>query len=134
MPLNSADKKSIIAYRIEKSANTMTEAKDNAQMGHWSLVANRLYYSVFHMAAALLLDQGIHFKSHAGAMRAIGLHFVTKGLLTQEEGKLISKLEGMRNTGDYDDLFDWKEEQILPLFEPAQQLLVNMRKLITLIT
>ena len=133
MPLNIADKQSIIAYRIEKSGNTMTEAEDNAKLGHWSLVANRLYYSLFHMAAALLLDKGIHFRSHAGAIRAIGLHFVTKGLLSTEEGKLISRLEGMRNTGDYDDLFDWKEEQIMPLFEPTRQLLANMRKLITLI-
>ena len=133
MPLNIANKQSIIAYRIEKSGNTMTEAEDNAKLGHWSLVANRLYYSLFHMAAALLLDKGIHFRSHAGAIRAIGLHFVTKGLLSTEEGKLISRLEGMRNTGDYDDLFDWKEEQIMPLFEPTRQLLANMRQLITLI-
>ena len=111
----------------------MTEAEDNAKLGHWSLVANRLYYSLFHMAAALLLDKGIHFRNHAGAIRAIGLHFVTKGLLSTEEGKLISRLEGMRNTGDYDDLFDWKEEQIMPLFEPTRQLLANMRQLITLI-
>lgn len=62
MPLNLTDKKSIIAYRIEKSGHTMTEAEDNAKLGHWSLVANRLYYTLFHMASALLLDKGIHFK------------------------------------------------------------------------
>lgn len=47
MPLNIDDKKSIIEYRIEKSALTMIEAKDNAKLGHWNLVSNRLYYSMF---------------------------------------------------------------------------------------
>ena len=55
MPLNIDDKKSIIEYRIEKSALTMIEAKDNAKLGHWNLVANRLYYSMFYMIAALFL-------------------------------------------------------------------------------
>jgi uncharacterized protein (UPF0332 family) len=77
MPLNIDDKKSIIKYRVEKSASTMIEAKDNAKLGHWNLVANRLYYALFYMIAALLLDKDIQFKSHAGAIRAIGLHFVS---------------------------------------------------------
>ena len=55
MPLNIDDKKNIIKYRAEKSASTMIEAKDNANLGHWNLVANRLYYALFYMIAALLL-------------------------------------------------------------------------------
>lgn len=132
MPLNIDDKKSIIEYRIEKSALTMIEAKDNAKLGHWNLVANRLYYSMFYMIAALLLDKDIQFKSHAGAIRAIGLHFVTKGLLTPKDGSLLSHLQSMRSSGDYDDLFDWTEEKIAPMFEPTQALLDKMKQLITL--
>ena len=110
----------------------MIEAKDNAKLGHWNLVANRLYYSMFYMIAALLLDKDIQFKSHAGAIRAIGLHFVTKGLLTHEDGSLLSHLQSMRSSGDYDDLFDWTEEKIAPMFEPTQALLDKMKQLITL--
>ena len=133
MALNFTDKKSIIVYRIEKSRQTMVEAHDCANLLHWSLAANRLYYALFHMASALLLDKGISFKSHAGAIRAIGLHFVSNGLLTKEEGTLIAKLQGMRNSGDYDDLFDWTETQVVPLFEPTQALLDKMQELITLV-
>ena len=108
----------------------MIEAKDNAQLKHWNLVANRLYYAMFYMVAALLLDKGIHFKSHAGAIRAVGLHFVSKGLLAPEEGRPISRLQSMRSSGDYDDLFDWTEEKITPLFEPTEQLLEKIHNLI----
>ncbi len=132
MPLESADKKSIIAYRIERAEATMVEAEDNAKLKHWNLAANRLYYSVFHMTSALLLDKGIHFKSHAGAIRALGLHFVTKGLMTSEDGRLVSRLQNMRSSGDYDDLFDWSEEDVAPMFEPTKTLISKIKNLITL--
>ena len=132
MPLNIDDKKSIIKYRVEKSASTMIEAKDNAKLGHWNLVANRLYYALFYMIAALLLDKDIQFKSHAGAIRAIGLHFVSKGLLTPEDGILISRLQSMRSSGDYDDLFNWTEGKVAPMFEPTEALLDKMKQMITL--
>lgn len=38
----------------------------------------------------------------------------------------------MRQSGDYDDLFDWAEEDILPLFEPTERLLEKISALITL--
>ena len=56
MALTIDEKKAIIAYRIQKSAQTMIEARDNASLKHWSLAANRLYYALFHMASALLVD------------------------------------------------------------------------------
>ena len=36
----------------------MIEARDNAKMKHWRLAANRLYYALFHIASALLVDKG----------------------------------------------------------------------------
>ena len=49
MALTIDEKKAIIAYRMQKSAQTMIEARDNASMKHWSLVASRLCYALFHM-------------------------------------------------------------------------------------
>ena len=132
MPLTLDNKRDIILYRIEKSKLTMNEARDNAALQHWNLVANRLYYALFYMVAALLLDRGIHFKSHAGAIRAVGLHFVSKGVLSPEEGRLISRLQSMRSSGDYDDLFDWTEEKVRPMFQPVDELLEKLRGLISL--
>lgn len=63
MALTIDDKKAIIAYRIQKSESAMIEARDNARLGHWNLVANRLYYAVFHLATALLIDKGYSTKS-----------------------------------------------------------------------
>ena len=44
MALSIDEKKAIIAYRIQKASTVLVEAKDNARLEHWNLVANRLYY------------------------------------------------------------------------------------------
>lgn len=46
------------------------------------------------------------------------LNFISKGLLTKEEGHLHSRLLQNRVTGDYNDFFDFASEDILPLLEP----------------
>lgn len=71
-------------------------------------------------------------KTHNGVICIIGQEFVSKGLLTSEDGKLISRLQHMRQSGDYDDLFDWTEADILPYFDPTECLLQKMSDLIVL--
>ena len=46
--LTSEERKALVAYRIEKAKAVLVEARDNARLGHWSLVGNRLYYAVYH--------------------------------------------------------------------------------------
>ena len=126
------DKRAIIAYRSEKADAVMIEARDNAKLGHWTLAANRLYYAVFHIATALLIDKSLTAKSHAGVIRILCKEFVLRGLLDQADSRLISRLQNMRNSGDYDDLFDWTEEDVGPLIEPTETLIKKIRSLISL--
>lgn len=128
--LSAEDRKLIIEYRIEKAFKALQESKDNASMGHWTLSANRLYYAAYYMASALLISRELMVKSHAGVILCIGRDFVQKGLLSGEDGRLLSNLQRMRLTGDYDDMFDWTEDDIKPLFEPTEDLLKKMQSLI----
>ena len=132
MAMTADDKRAIIAYRLQKAGQVMIEARDNARLGHWSLVANRLYYALFHAGSALVMDKGYSIKSHAGLICLLGQEFVSKGLLTKEDAKLVSRLFNMRQTGDYDDFDDWEEQDILPLFDRAEALLAKIKGLIML--
>lgn len=95
------------------------------------ITASRLYYAAYYMASALLVDKSITARSHSGVIHIIGSEFVKKDLLTKEEGRLISRLFGMRQSGDYDDLFDWTEE-VQPYFDKTKAFLKRMEDLITL--
>lgn len=130
MTLIPEDRLSLINYRKERAYATILEAKDVAALRHWNLLANRLYYAVFYAQIALLISQGLNTFSHSGVKQLIGLHYVKTGLLTKDEGKLLGKLFSMRQTGDYEDHYDWEQEDVEPLI-PKVEDLVN--KIISLI-
>lgn len=132
MGLTLDEKKAILNYRIQKAEKALVEAMDNANLEHWNLVANRLYYAVFYMASALLIDKGFTAKSHNGVFCILGQEFIRKDLLNREDAKLASRLQNMRQSGDYDDMFDWTEEDVLPLFDKTKELIQKMKELISL--
>jgi len=128
--LKDEERQDLINYRIEKAYRVLQEAKDNADLRHWNLAGNRLYYSVFHMCQALLLSEGDTIRRHAGMIHKIGLDFITTGRLDRRYGRLISRLYELRQSGDYDDKFDATEEEIMPYFEQVEQLLEVLRHII----
>ena len=130
MTLDPLSRQNIINYRRERSFATFKEAEFVVQAQFWNLIANRLYYALFYMCEALLLSHGIPVNSHAGIMRMMSLHFVKEGKLSYDDGKLLSRLFRMRQTGDYNDLFYWTQEEILPLFPLVENLIHKIDALI----
>lgn len=130
--LTIEEKVSIIQYRRQKAYANLNEAKEVAKLGFWNLVGNRLYYAAFHMASALLLDKGLMAKSHSGIIHLIGSQFVAKNLLGREYGRLSSRLYELRQSGDYDDLYDATEEEVIPYIQKTNDFLLEMEKMITL--
>ncbi len=116
---------------MEKSHKSFEEAKAISKLGYWNLTGNRLYYCVFHMASALLLDKGLSAKTHAGVIHLIGEKFITAGLLDRTYGRLFSRLYELRQSGDYDDMYDATEEEVTPYFGKVSQFIADMERLIT---
>lgn len=130
MTLTPDDRTAIIEYRIERSHKALEEAEYVARGGFWNLAANRLYYSAFYICEALLLKNQIATTSHAGVSRMMNMHFVRTGKIDVEDGRLLGNLFRMRQTGDYDDLSDWSEDEIRPIFPKVLNLLSKIEKLI----
>lgn len=129
MGLTDEERDALIQYRLTKAQEVFKEATDVANLGHWNLTVNRLYYAVFHACSSLLLTKGHTARTHSGVIHLILLEFVKTNILTKDEGVLISTLFNMRNTGDYDDLFDWTEDEVVPLIEPVKSLLRKLGNL-----
>ena len=126
MGITEDEKQDLIKYRIAKSQEVFQEALDVASLNHWNLAVNRLYYAVFHLCSAILLKDGHNARTHNGIIRMMMLHYVKTSLLSTEEGELITSLFNMRQSGDYDDLFDWTRIQIEPMIEPTKALLTKL--------
>jgi len=93
----------LVKYRIDRAKETLSEAELLAKESYYNAAANRLYYACFYAASALLINNGITSSSHAGVKTMLGLHFVSKGLLSIEQGKTFSRLFEIRHSSDYDD-------------------------------
>lgn len=130
--LSIDEKKAIIDYRRQKAYDNLNEAKEVAKLGFWNLAGNRLYYSAFHMASALLLDKGFTARTHSGVIHLIGSQFIAKGHLDKSYGRLFSRLFELCQSGDYDDLYDATEDEVLPYVERTLVFITDMEKLITL--
>lgn len=130
MTLSPTDRQAIIDYRLEKGLKTLAEAKYVAKGEFWSLTANRLYYATFYVCEALLIKNHIEATTHAGVSRMINLHYVSTGILSVEDGHLLRNLFRMRQTGDYDDLTDWDEADIVPIFAKAESLIHRLADLV----
>jgi len=128
--LSEESKKDLIRYRVERSYQILQEAKDNAQLGHWNLAGNRLYYAVFHMCQALLLSEGESVRRHAGMIHKIGMDFIANGKLDRSYGRLITRLFELRQSGDYDEQYNASEEEVMPYFKQVESLLSAMEKLL----
>ena len=130
MKLKSKDRKKLVEVRIQKAKETLEEVKGNIGLGYWRVAANRLYYASFYAASALLIKHEITAHTHAGVINQLSLHFVSKGIISMEQGKLHKHLFELRQSGDYDDWIYIEEEDVLPFIEPVEQFIAEIEKLI----
>jgi hypothetical protein len=89
-----------------------------------------LYYAAFYAVIALLLIENYDGLTHDGTRSQFNLKFIKDGKIQKDFGKLYSKLFDWRQKGDYGDLFDFTEELVLPLIEPTENLLMEIKRLI----
>ncbi len=130
MTLQPDERDAIIEYRLEKAEATMSEVKDVAALHYWSLAANRLYYAAYYASVALLISKGIEASTHKGVIRMIGQTFVREGVLSNDDSRLLGRLYTMRQTGDYEDLFDWEAEDVLPLIPKVENYILRIKELV----
>ena len=127
MKLSEDERRALMNYRFEKADHAITEAEDLAKLGHWSLVAQRLYYAAYYVASAKLLEKEVSAKSHAGVISLVNLHFVKEGTLTRDDAHTYMRLFEMRQSGDYDDYFDHTEQDVAPYIALTKDLIKKLK-------
>lgn len=119
----TGSKTDLIRYRLSRSKDTFIDARILADKERWNSAINRLYYAAYYAVIALLLKYNLKPTTHNGAKTVFSEHFIKKEIIPKEFGKLYSQLFTWRQKGDYDDLYDFNKENVLPYFEPVQKLI-----------
>lgn len=122
MKLDSPQKIVATKLLLEKSDKNMEQAMRIADMGYWDLVANRLYFAVFHAVNGMLLIDGIKTGSHKGSSIQFGKSYVLTGVFSRQDGILYSRLQTMREKADYQNVFSLEEDEGQELIKSANEL------------
>jgi uncharacterized protein (UPF0332 family) len=121
--MNEEEKNAYITYRLEKAAQTYEAAELLVQHQQWNSAVNRFYYAAYYAVTALLAQQQMDTKTHAGVKTLFFLNFIKNGKIEMSLGKLYADLFDWRQKGDYADFFDFTQNDVLPLLLPTKQLI-----------
>lgn len=125
--LDALSRDALVQYRLDRADETLKEVEILANESHYNAAANRLYYACYYAVTALLVSTGYSTQTHAGIKTLLGLHFVSKGLLSNEYGKTFSRLFEIRHSGDYDD-FVYCDKAMIDEYTPKAKEFINAIK------
>lgn len=126
----SGDKKDLIQYRLFRAKDTLDDARILAENQKWNSTMNRLYYASYYAVAALLLHADLSPTTHNGVKTNFSEHFIKTNKIDREYGKIYSQLFTWRQKGDYDDMFIFSDEKVMPYFEPVSNLIALVETMI----
>ena len=83
---------------------------------------SRLYYFLLYHIRALLLTKGLEARSHEGALRLFGLHFVKEGLFKTKVSHIFTKLMKYREEADYNPSYEFTKDDFIDLKKETEEL------------
>jgi uncharacterized protein (UPF0332 family) len=116
---------------IREEIERATEARRAAQLlfsnDFIKDAVSKLYYFLLYSMRALLLTKGLEPKSHEGALRLFGLHFVKEGLFMSQDSHVFSKLMKFREEADYNPSYIFTMQDFKDLAIEADNLFLKIR-------
>lgn len=73
---------------------------------------NRAYYGVFYIAEALLSEKDLRYSKHGTVHGAFAQHYIKTKLFDEKYHKLLTGAFRRRMLGDYDEVVQFKSEEV----------------------
>lgn len=90
---------------IVHGEQALTSARALRDLGMYNDALSRLYYAVFHFAAALLLTEGVEPRRHRALPGLLLTHLASAGFDASDAAR-IARLSTYRDMADYERAFD----------------------------
>ena len=119
----------LVKYRLQKSKETLNDAKIMVEIATLSSIVNRIYYAMFYAVNGLLLSKNFSSSKHSGVRALLNKEFINEGLVDKELGKLYSKIFEERQEGDYKDFAKFDAETVKNWLKEAENFINEIEKL-----
>ena len=110
-----------IHAELERAGQALAAAVLLADHGYINDAVSRLYYVVLYHVRALLLTKALEPRSHEGALRLLGLHFVRVGIIDKKSAQIFSKLMKFREEADYNPSMMFSEDDFRGYLHEAEE-------------
>lgn len=130
MSLNDDERKTMVTLQMEKASRFLEQAEMVCGLQQWDLAANRYYYACFHAVQALFIHDGLASKRHSGMLSQFGKFFIKTGIIEDRLGGFLTRMEQLREKGDYNCIFSVNEDELCTIVEPAHELVKVIASLI----
>ncbi len=124
-------KEDIIAYKLFRANDALSETEFLIEHLHLTTAVNRLYYACFYAVSALLYSKDIVVKKHSGAIQMFGLHFISTGAVSRETGKFYSEIFELRQDSDYENFVEFEVQEVTELLPLAKNLITEIELLLS---
>lgn len=118
--MNEENKRENIREEINRADEAIKAADLLFENGFIRDAISKLYYSLLYQIKALLLTKGLEPKSHEGALRLFGLHFVKPGTFEAKDSHIFSKLMKYREEADYNPSYTFNREDFIEFRSEAE--------------
>jgi uncharacterized protein (UPF0332 family) len=115
---------------LRKAGESLRAAELLATNELLDFAASRAYYTMFYVAEAFLLNEGLTFSSHAAVISAFGRDFARTGRVPVEFHRYLIDAQDLRNQGDYDIDSAITEDEANELIGKAKQFLELAQRLL----
>lgn len=121
--MNEGNKRANIREEIDRASETIRAAHLLFENGFVRDAVSKIYYSLLYSIRAVLLTEGLEPKSHEGALRLFGLHFVKPGVFEAKDSHIFSKLMKFREEADYNPSYTFAPEDFTEFKSEAEGLI-----------
>lgn len=90
------------AALLHKAQESLRAARILGKEDLHDFAISRAYYTMFYVAKAILLGQGLSFSKHSAVVAAFGERFAKTGLVPANFHRYLLDGEDSRHVGDYD--------------------------------
>ena len=116
---------------LQKANASMNAAVLLHREGYHDFAASRVYYAMFYVAEAMLLQKGLSFSSHSAVIAAFGKEFAKTGIIDAKYHRYLISTERLRTVGDYTIGPSLEIAEVDLAFERAYELISAVQQILS---
>jgi uncharacterized protein (UPF0332 family) len=97
-----------IEVELKLAVENFESSLDDIKAQRFRRATSGFYFTLEHLAKALLLTVGVEVESHGAVTRMLGLHFVKSGTLSARVTRHLGSLYERRHTAEYSPRAAWE--------------------------